>query len=114
MRQFLAAFAVSSLIILLVHGFGRNGIDPDAPQAASTMEMVVFEHPDCTTCPAFRTKVAPRYEAMPQAADAPLRSTGEFWHDRRTRPTHRVPWTKESEEDRRRLWDTCVQLSEVA
>lgn len=48
------------------------------------------------------------------AADAPLRSTGEFWHDRRTRPTHRVPWTKESEEDRRRLWDTCVQLSEVA
>jgi thioredoxin-related protein len=73
MRQFLAAFAVSSLIILLVHGFGRNGIDPNAPQAASTMEMVVFEHPDCRTCPAFRTKVAPRYEAMPQAADAPLR-----------------------------------------
>ncbi len=74
MRHFLAAFVISSLIILLVHSFGRAGVDPAAPgTAAPAMEMVVFEHPDCTTCPVFRSKVAPRYEALPQAAGAPLR-----------------------------------------
>lgn len=45
------------------------------------------------------------------AADEPARSSGEFWHDRRRRPTHRVPWTKETEEDRRRLWTACAELS---
>jgi NAD(P)-dependent dehydrogenase (short-subunit alcohol dehydrogenase family) len=45
------------------------------------------------------------------AADAPRHVTGRFWHDRRERPTHRVPWTKESADDRRRLWDTCTRLA---
>lgn len=45
------------------------------------------------------------------AAEGPLRSTGRFWHDRAERPTHRVPWTKESEEERRRLWDACVRVT---
>lgn len=39
------------------------------------------------------------------AAHAPAGRTGLFWHDRRPRPTHRVPWTRESAEDRRRLWE---------
>ena len=73
MRHFVAAFVISCAIILLVHSFGRASVDPVAPGAAPAMEMVVFEHPDCTTCPAFRSKVAPRYQALPQAADAPLR-----------------------------------------
>jgi dehydrogenase/reductase SDR family protein 12 len=47
------------------------------------------------------------------ASDKALLSTGEFWHDRRRRPTHRVPWTKESGEDRRRLWETCEQLTDL-
>jgi dehydrogenase/reductase SDR family protein 12 len=42
-----------------------------------------------------------------EAADRP----GLFWHDRRPRPTHRPPWTRESEADRRRLWDECLRLS---
>lgn len=42
----------------------------------------------------------------PQAA----RSTGEFWHDRRRRPKHRVPWTRESPEERTRLFEECERL----
>jgi NAD(P)-dependent dehydrogenase (short-subunit alcohol dehydrogenase family) len=45
------------------------------------------------------------------AADLPGRSSGGFWHDRRQRPTHRVPWTKESAQDRERLWNACAGLS---
>lgn len=46
------------------------------------------------------------------AADEPAHCSGLFWHDRRERPTHRVPWTKESAQDRERLWQACVQLSD--
>ena len=45
------------------------------------------------------------------AAPEPARSSGGFWHDRRERPTHRVPWTKEAPEDRERLWTECERLS---
>jgi hypothetical protein len=42
----------------------------------------------------------------PRAAE----STGELWHDRRPRPKHRVPWTRESPEERSRLFDECERL----
>ena len=45
------------------------------------------------------------------AAPEPARSTGGFWHDRQQRPIHRVPWTKETPEDRERLWAECGRLS---
>jgi len=45
------------------------------------------------------------------AAPEPARCSGGFWHDRRERPTHRVPWTKETSEDRERLWAECDRLS---
>ncbi|MGK2939471.1 MAG: SDR family NAD(P)-dependent oxidoreductase [Solirubrobacteraceae bacterium] len=48
------------------------------------------------------------------AADEPLHSTGTFWHDRRARPTHRVPWTKETDDDRRRLWEELKRLTKEA
>ncbi len=38
------------------------------------------------------------------AAAEPADRDGLFWHDRRARPTHRGPWTRESAEDRARLW----------
>ncbi|MBA3808818.1 MAG: SDR family NAD(P)-dependent oxidoreductase [Solirubrobacterales bacterium] len=44
-------------------------------------------------------------------APEPAQSSGDFWQDRRRRPTHRVPWTRESEEERSRLWSECVRLS---
>jgi NAD(P)-dependent dehydrogenase (short-subunit alcohol dehydrogenase family) len=45
------------------------------------------------------------------AAAEPGRSSGRFWHDRRQRPTHRVPWTRETAADRERLWAECERLS---
>jgi NAD(P)-dependent dehydrogenase (short-subunit alcohol dehydrogenase family) len=45
------------------------------------------------------------------AAAEPARCSGGFWHDRRERPTHRVPWTSESAADRERLWAECTRLS---
>jgi NAD(P)-dependent dehydrogenase (short-subunit alcohol dehydrogenase family) len=44
-------------------------------------------------------------------AQEPGRSTGSFWHDRRRRPTHVLPWTREREGDRERLWEECERLS---
>jgi dehydrogenase/reductase SDR family protein 12 len=45
------------------------------------------------------------------AASEPADSSGGFWHDRRQRPTHLVPWTKQAPEDRKRLWAECERLS---
>jgi dehydrogenase/reductase SDR family member 12 len=39
------------------------------------------------------------------AAEEPTRVNGRFWHDRRPRSTHFLPFTRESEADRRALWD---------
>ena len=36
---------------------------------------------------------------------------GEFYMDRRPRPKHRIPGTRESAEDRRRLYELCAQLT---
>ncbi len=44
------------------------------------------------------------------AADEPGRSTGRFWHDRRRRPTHLLPWTRETQQEREQLWAQCAQL----
>ncbi len=38
-------------------------------------------------------------------------SSGGFWHDRRRRPLHRVPWTRETAAERERLWAECTRLS---
>ncbi len=45
------------------------------------------------------------------AAPEPARCSGGFWHDRRQRPSHRLPWTKGTPEDRDRLWAECERLS---
>jgi NAD(P)-dependent dehydrogenase (short-subunit alcohol dehydrogenase family) len=45
------------------------------------------------------------------AAAEPARSTGGFWHDRRRRPTHRLPWTRESAAEREALWAACERLT---
>jgi NAD(P)-dependent dehydrogenase (short-subunit alcohol dehydrogenase family) len=48
------------------------------------------------------------------AAPEPARSSGRFWHDRRARPIHYLPWTRESAEERERLWSECERLSHSA
>ena len=45
------------------------------------------------------------------AASEPAHSSGRFWHDRRPRPVHLLPRTRESPADRERLWRECERLS---
>jgi NAD(P)-dependent dehydrogenase (short-subunit alcohol dehydrogenase family) len=45
------------------------------------------------------------------AADPATLGTGGFWHDRARRPTHYLPSTRESAEDRVELWRQCCELS---
>jgi NAD(P)-dependent dehydrogenase (short-subunit alcohol dehydrogenase family) len=37
--------------------------------------------------------------------------TGKLWHDRAPRPTHYVPWTRETADDRRALWRAVEELT---
>lgn len=73
-----------------------------------------------TSLPRFRTVMRPLLRDADEAADTivwlaadpePATRPGLFWHDRAPRPTHRVPWTRESESDRWRLWDACARMS---
>lgn len=45
----------------------------------------------------------------PRIAD----QTGMFWFDREARRTHFAPWTRESPEERERLWELCCRLCEI-
>jgi dehydrogenase/reductase SDR family member 12 len=45
------------------------------------------------------------------AAAEPSRSSSRFWHDRRPRPTHLLPHTRETPQERDRLWAECERLS---
>jgi NAD(P)-dependent dehydrogenase (short-subunit alcohol dehydrogenase family) len=40
--------------------------------------------------------------------------SGLFWHDRRPRPVHRLPRTRESREDRELLWAGCSRLASMS
>lgn len=47
------------------------------------------------------------------AADEPGRSSGRFWHDRRARPTHYLPWQHDDPALRVRLWRECARRTGV-
>jgi len=73
-----------------------------------------------SSLPRFRAITRPLLRTPEQGADTivwlgaahlPGESSGGFWHDRRRRPTHLVPWTRERPGDRERLWRECVRLS---
>jgi hypothetical protein len=36
---------------------------------------------------------------------------GSFWHDRRARPKHLLPWTREAPDDRDRLWSELIRIA---
>jgi len=74
-----------------------------------------------TSLPRFRKVMRPLLRNADQAADTvvwlatapePASRSGLFWHDREPRPVHRVPWTRESADDRQRLWAECARLSD--
>lgn len=73
-----------------------------------------------SSLPRFRTVIGPLLRTPEEgvdtvlwlaAAPAGVVGTGRFWHDRRPRPEHYVPWTRESAADRDRLWELCRRLT---
>lgn len=72
MRAIVTAVAAALVLGLAIQGPGRAAIDATIGTRTS-MELLVFEHPDCTYCKVFRSRVAPRYQRSPQQAEAPLR-----------------------------------------
>lgn len=70
--------------------------------------------------PAFRRLAGPILRTPEEGADTivylagaatPGRSTGQFWHDRRPRPTYAFGLRRETAEDRERLWRLCEELA---
>lgn len=66
--------------------------------------------------PGFDTVARPILRSPEQGADTivwlaaagpPARSTGRFWHARRPRRTHYLPWQHDDPEIRERLWRAC-------
>jgi dehydrogenase/reductase SDR family member 12 len=47
-------------------------------------------------------------------ADPALLGSGGFWHDRRRRPEHLLPWSREAASAPRRLWDQCAGAAAIA
>ncbi|WP_300007193.1 SDR family NAD(P)-dependent oxidoreductase [Pseudonocardia sp.] len=45
------------------------------------------------------------------AAPTAVAGRGRFWHDRRPRPQHYVPWTREDDGDRTHLWARSMALT---
>jgi dehydrogenase/reductase SDR family member 12 len=70
--------------------------------------------------PTFRKVTGPLLRSVEEGADtivwltadeAPLATSGRFWHDRRERPVHKLPTTRRSDTPERRaeLWAWCVE-----
>jgi NAD(P)-dependent dehydrogenase (short-subunit alcohol dehydrogenase family) len=75
-----------------------------------------------TSLPRFRRAMAARLRTPEEGADTVVwmcvcprlfRETGRFYFDREPRTTHLLPWTRESGEDRRRLWHLCESFSNI-
>ena len=75
-----------------------------------------------TSLPRFHRVMRPLLRTPEQGADTIIwlamceriaGETGRFWFDREPRRTHFVPWTRESGEERRRLWELCERLSGI-
>ncbi|WP_046315951.1 SDR family NAD(P)-dependent oxidoreductase [Mycobacterium sp. UM_Kg1] len=72
-----------------------------------------------TSLPTFQKLTKPLLRSPQQGADTavwlaattPAPPAGGFWHDRRQRPEHFLPFTRESREDRDRLWAYCAQAA---
>jgi hypothetical protein len=67
---FVLSFACLMLVCADVPA-GRAGVEPGAHPAS--MELIVFEHPDCAYCRIFRQNIAPSYQRSPRGPQAPLR-----------------------------------------
>jgi dehydrogenase/reductase SDR family protein 12 len=60
------------------------------------------------TGPILRTPAQGADTAIWLAATSPAPPTGRFWHDRRPRPEHSLPFTRKGDRDRQLLWRYCA------
>ncbi len=104
--------------VILSEEWGRR-LGPDRITVHSTHPGWVATAGVQTSLPRFNRVMGPLLRDPAAGADTIIwlagspevaRSTGEFWHDRRPRPKHRVPWTRESAAERVRLFDECERL----
>ena len=72
MRSLVSAVAAALLLFLACNGPGRAAIDADASPSGS-VELLVFEHADCTYCRVFRRDVLPKYKNSTAGSSVPLR-----------------------------------------
>lgn len=105
--------------VILSEEWGKR-LAPDGITVHSTHPGWVATAGVQTSLPRFNRVMGPLLRDPDQGADTIVwlagspeaaRSTGEFWHDRRPRPKHRVPWTQESAAERAQLFDECERLS---
>jgi len=98
-----------------------------AQRLADTGVVVHAMHPGWVDTPGVRSSLPRFYKATrpllrtpAQGADTivwlgaatePSHSSGRVWHDRRPRPTHLLPCTRETPHERERLWAECERLS---
>lgn len=98
-----------------------------AERLRSSGTMVCSMHPGWAATPGVETSLPRFWRAMegrlrtPEqgadtvvwlaVADEPARSTGGLWFDRRPAPAHRLPFTRECEAMRRRLWELCERMT---
>ncbi len=75
-----------------------------------------------TSLPSFHRLLGPALRTPEQGADtivwlagapAEILGSGRFWHDRRPRPTHLLPWTHETVQQRELLWETLERLTDT-
>lgn len=72
--------------------------------------------------PGFSTAIRPLLRPSTQGADTavwlaattPRPPTGLFWHDRRPRPTHLLPWTGTPTAEILAAWRTCLAAATIA
>jgi NAD(P)-dependent dehydrogenase (short-subunit alcohol dehydrogenase family) len=72
--------------------------------------------------PGFHRLLRPLLRDTAQGADTAVwllataaaeRYPGAFWHDRRPRPPHRVPWTRSPREDEEQMWNELARITET-
>jgi len=66
--RILSAVVCASLLLFAQDAPSRAAVE--AAARTTSMELIVFEHPDCIYCPVFRRDIAPSYQ---RTAEAPLR-----------------------------------------
>jgi NAD(P)-dependent dehydrogenase (short-subunit alcohol dehydrogenase family) len=74
-----------------------------------------------SSLPGFHRLIGPILRTPDQAVDTvvwlaatdPAPPTGLFWHDRRSRPTHLLPWRHDKPESVDEAWDYCRAVSGI-